>query len=152
MMTIKVRQFELSDEQEVIALWRESGLTVPWNDPHEDIQRKLSVQADLFLVGVDGTRIVAAMMVGYDGHRGSIFYLAVAPDLQGKGLGRRMVEEAEERLKALGCPKLNLLVRSSNQSVIEFYKRLGFSVDDVVNLGKRLEKDESTRGTLSEET
>ena len=151
-MTIKVRQFELSDEQEVIALWRESGLTVPWNDPHEDIQRKLSVQADLFLVGVDGTRIVAAMMVGYDGHRGSIFYLAVAPDLQGKGLGRRMVEEAEERLKALGCPKLNLLVRSSNQSVIEFYKRLGFSVDDVVNLGKRLEKDESTRGTLSEET
>ena len=136
----------------MIALWRESGLTVPWNDPHKDIRRKFSVQPDLFLVGVDGTRIVAAMMVGYEGHRGSIFYLAVAPDLQGKGLGRQMVEEAEKRLKALGCPKLNLLVRSSNQSVIEFYKRLGFSVDDVVNLGKRLEKDESTRGALSEET
>ena len=139
----KIRQFEPSDEQEVIALWRESGLTVPWNDPHKDIQRKFSVQPDLLLVGVHGTRIVASMMVGYDGHRGSIFYLAVVPDLQRKGIGRQMVEEAEKRLKALGCPKLNLLVRSSNQSGIAFYERLGFSVDDVVNLGKRLEKDEA---------
>ena len=145
---IKIRQFEPSDEPEVIALWRESGLTVPWNDPQKDIQRKLSVQPALFLVGVDGARIVAAMMVGYDRHRGSIFYLAVAPDLERKGIGRQMVQEAEKRLKAIGCPKLNLLVRSSNQPVIDFYRRLGFSVDDVVNLGKRLEKDESTRGAL----
>ena len=82
-------------------------------------------------------------MAGYDGHRGSIFYLAVAPDLQRKGIGRQMVEEAEKRLRAIGCPKVNLLVRSSNRQVMEFYQKLGFSADDVVNLGKRLEKDEA---------
>jgi ribosomal protein S18 acetylase RimI-like enzyme len=142
-MRIEIRQFEPSDGPEVIALWRESGLTVPWNDPKKDIGRKHSAQPELFLVGVDGTRVVASMMVGYDGHRGSIFYLAVIPELRRRGIGRQMVEEAEKRLKAVGCPKVNLLVRSSNQSVIEFYRRLGFSVDDVVNLGKRLEKEDA---------
>jgi len=86
-MKIEIRQFRPSDEADVIAPWRESGLTVRWNDPYKDIQRKLAVQPKLFLVEVHGAGIVAAMMVGYDGHRGSILYLAVAPDLQGKGIG-----------------------------------------------------------------
>ena len=104
-MKIEIRQFWPSDEADVIALWQESGLTVPWNDPHKDIQRKIAMQPDLFLVGVHDARIVAAMMVGYDGHRGSIFYLAVAPDLRRRGVRRQMVGEAEKRLKAIGCPK-----------------------------------------------
>jgi ribosomal protein S18 acetylase RimI-like enzyme len=77
-------------------------------------------------------------MAGYDGHRGWIYYLAVDPDYQRKHIGRRMMEKAESELQKLGCPKINLQVRTSNKAVISFYKRLGFSTDDVVGLGKRL--------------
>ena len=80
-------------------------------------------------------------MVGYEGHRGWINYLAVAPDCQVGGYGRRLMEEAEARLRGLGCPKINLQIRSSNTGVIEFYERIGFSIDDVVSMGKRLEED-----------
>jgi ribosomal protein S18 acetylase RimI-like enzyme len=82
-------------------------------------------------------------MVGYDGHRGRINYLAVASDSRHSGLGRRLIDEAETRLRALGCPKINLQVRSSNTDGIAFYERIGFSVDDVVSMGKRLEDDQS---------
>ena len=80
-------------------------------------------------------------MAGYEGHRDWINYLAVAPDLRKNGFGRRLMEEAEARLRALGCPKINLQVRSSNADVIEFYKGIGFSMDNVVSMGKRLEED-----------
>ena len=80
-------------------------------------------------------------MAGYEGHRGWINYLAVAPEHQGKGLGRAMMAEAERLLREAGCPKINLQVRSANAKVIEFYRRLGYTVDDVVSLGKRLEDD-----------
>jgi len=140
-MNIEIRQFRPSDETDVVALWQEAGLIVPWNDPRKDIRRKLGAQPELFLVGLDGGRIVAVIMAGYDGHRGSIFYLAVTSDLQRRGIGRQMVEEAANRLKAMGCPKVNLSVRTSNRSVIEFYRKLGYTVDDVVSMGKRLEKD-----------
>jgi ribosomal protein S18 acetylase RimI-like enzyme len=80
-------------------------------------------------------------MAGYEGHRGWLNYLAVVPDLRKKGLGRQMVEEAERKLRQLGCPKINLLVRTSNIDVLEFYQRLGFSKDDVVGMGKRSIKD-----------
>jgi len=81
-------------------------------------------------------------MAGYDGHRGWINYLAVHPNHQHNGLGGRMMDEAEIRLRAAGCPKINLQVRSTNTNTIEFYKKIGFKVDDVVSLGKRLEPDE----------
>jgi ribosomal protein S18 acetylase RimI-like enzyme len=80
-------------------------------------------------------------MAGYDGHRGWINYLAVHPQHRRSGIGRRMMDEAESRLQAAGCPKINLQVRSKNAEVIEFYKRIGFKTDDVVSLGKRLEPD-----------
>ncbi len=95
----------------------------------------------MFLVGLLGTRLIAAVIAGYEGHRGWINYLAVAQDSRGNGFGRRLMEEAEARLRALGCPKINLQVRSSNADVIEFYRRIGYSVDDVVSMGKRLEED-----------
>ena len=141
-MKLKIRPFVLSDEKAVIQLWTDCGLVVPWNNPHRDIRRKLRVQPDLFLVGCSGDQVVASVMAGYEGHRGWINYLAVHPRHQRKGIARRMMGEAESRLRAIGCPKINLQVRSTNTEVIEFYKNIGFKLDDVVSLGKRLEPDE----------
>lgn len=127
---------------QVVQLWTDCGLVVPWNNPHSDIQRKLGVQPELFLVGSLAGKIVATAMAGYDGHRGWINYLSVHPDHQRTGIGRCMMEEAEIRLRAAGCPKINLQVRRTNAKVIEFYKRIGYKLDDVVSFGKRLEPDE----------
>lgn len=141
-MSFLIRQYALHDESRVIQLWTECGLVVSWNDPRRDIQRKIEFQPELFLVGsLDGC-IVATVMAGYDGHRGWINYLAVHPDHQGGGIGRAIMEAAEIRLRGIGCPKINLQVRTSNTGVLEFYKRLGYAVDEVVGLGKRLEFDE----------
>jgi len=96
----------------------------------------------MFLVGCSDEQVIATVMAGYDGHRGWINYLAVHPDHQRAGIGRRMMEEAESRLRATGCPKINLQVRSGNAAVIEFYKTIGFRLDDVVSFGKRLDPDD----------
>jgi ribosomal protein S18 acetylase RimI-like enzyme len=137
-----IRPYRPADEEGVIALWRQCDLLRPWNDPRKDIRRKLAVSPDLFLVGVLDDEIVATAMVGYEGHRGWISYLGVAPAHQRKGLGRMLMAEAERLLRAAGCPKINLQVRTSNPAVIEFYRRLGFTLDDVVSMGKRLEADD----------
>lgn len=136
-----IRAFQLEDSGEIIALWKQCGLVRPNNDPVKDIARKLKVRADLFLVGVYKDKIIASAMVGYEGHRGWINYLAVAPEYQKCGYGRRMMEEAERLLRLEGCPKINLQVRTSNAAVLAFYATLGFVKDDVVSLGKRLEED-----------
>ena len=125
----------------MVALWRRCELTRPWNDPHKDIGRKLDVQRELFLVGVEAGLIVAAAMAGYDGHRGSVNYLAVDPAYRRRGFGRALMRSIEEALASRGCPKVNLLVRSTNAEVIAFYQRLGYARDDVVALGKRLIPD-----------
>jgi ribosomal protein S18 acetylase RimI-like enzyme len=140
--SLHIRPFEPGDAHAVVALWRRCDLVRPSNDPHKDIRRKLGVRPDLFLVGeVDGT-IVATIMAGFEGHRGWLNYLAVDPGHRRKGLAREIVTAAEHRLREAGCPKINLQVRSSNSGVIAFYRRLGYSVDDVVSMGKRLESDE----------
>ena len=141
MPELLIRPYHESDEDAVVALWRECGLVVPWNDPQKDIRRKLTVQRAMFLVGLVENKIVAAVMAGYEGHRGWINYLAVSPTCQKQGLGRRMMDEAEARLRKLGCPKINLQVRTSNTAVIDFYKALGYAIDDVVSMGKRLDPD-----------
>lgn len=134
-----IRPFRASDRAAVIALWDAAGLLRPWNDPDRDIDRKLSLDDELFLVGERDTgELVAVAMVGYDGHRGWVNYLGVDPTHQGLGLGRAMMREAERRLLALGCPKLNLQVRSGNASVLAFYRALGYEIDETVSLGKRL--------------
>ncbi|HVU22515.1 MAG TPA: GNAT family acetyltransferase [Opitutus sp.] len=136
-----IRPYREADEDPVIALWRACDLVRAWNDPHKDIARKLRVNREWFLVAeVDG-RVVGCVMAGYEGHRGWINYLAVAPDRQRGGLGRALMAEAERLLRAAGCPKINLQVRTGNTAVIAFYRRLGFVVDDVASLGKRLEAD-----------
>lgn len=132
-----IRPYRDTDEEVVIALWRACNLIVPWNDPRQEIRLKSEVQPELFLVGIAEECVVATVMAGYDGHRGWLYSLAVAPDRQRQGLGRRIVEEAEARLRALGCRKINLQVRASNAGVIDFYKRLGFAVEDHISMGKR---------------
>jgi ribosomal protein S18 acetylase RimI-like enzyme len=141
-LPMAIRTFRAEYEPGVIALWQQCGLSRPWNNPHRDIARKLQVRPDLFLVGVSDGRIVATVMAGYDGHRGWINYLAVAPDQQRRGLGRAIMREAERRLTAAGCPKINLQIRSENDDVIAFYRALGYVQDDVVSMGRRLERDE----------
>ena len=136
-----IRPFQPLDEEAVVKLWVECSLVVPWNNPHRDIHRKLKVQPEMFLVGKFEGEIVATVMAGYDGHRGWINYLAVAPGYQRTGFGRRLMEEAEMLLREAGCPKINLQVRTSNRDVIRFYESLGYDLDDVVSLGKRLVPD-----------
>ena len=140
-MQFRIRAYRLNDEQEVIQLWKRCGLVVPQNDPEKDIARKIAVQPELFLIGVMADRIVATVMAGYEGHRGWINYLAVAPEFQGQGLARRLMDAVESKLRDLGCPKINLQVRETNTAVIEFYERIGFKIDHVVSLGKKLVKD-----------
>ncbi|WP_419819189.1 GNAT family acetyltransferase [Glaciibacter flavus] len=140
-MSMVLRAFERDDADAVVALWRACGLVVPWNDPRRDIERKLGEQPELFRVGIDSGELMASVMVGYDGHRGWMNYLAVSPDRQGNGYGRDLVREAERLLTERGCPKLNLQVRASNRSVIDFYQAIGYSSDDVVSLGRRLIAD-----------
>ena len=142
MTELEIRSYKESDQEAVVNLWRECGLVTPWNDPVKDIGRKLRVQRDMFLIGSLGDRLVATVMAGYEGHRGWINYLAVAADCRKRGFGRRLMLEAEDRLKAMGCPKINLQVRTSNAEAVEFYTAVGYSVDDVVSMGKRLEEDE----------
>ena len=114
----------------------------PWNDPHKDIARKMKVNPGLFLVGEIDGEIVATAMAGYEGRRGWINYLAVAPTHRRRGLARALMAHAERLLRELGCPKINLQVRTSNSEVIEFYQRIGYAIDEVASLGKRLENDE----------
>ena len=141
MTELEIRTYRESDQDAVVGLWRECGLVVPQNDPKKDICRKLGIQRDLFLVGAMGSKLVATVMAGFDGHRGWINYLPVATGSQNRGLGRRMMDAAEARLREMGCPKINLQVRNSNADVIEFYRAIGYSVDDIVSMGKRLEED-----------
>jgi ribosomal protein S18 acetylase RimI-like enzyme len=139
---VEIRPYDPADEDAVVVLWERCGLTRPWNDPRKDIRRKLRVRPDLFLVAVVDGSVVGTVMAGYDGHRGWINYLGVDPAHQRRGLGRALMDEAERLLRAAGCPKINLQVRTSNAAAIEFYRAIGFAVDDVVSFGKRLEHDD----------
>lgn len=141
MTSLQIRTFRRHDEDAVVALWTRCDLVRPWNDPRRDIERKLRVQPELFLIGEAAGEIVGTVMAGYEGHRGWINYLAVDPEHRRRRFGRQLMAAAEERLRDLGCPKINLQVRSSNAEVLAFYDRLGFARDDVVSFGKRLIRD-----------
>ncbi|WED22823.1 GNAT family acetyltransferase [Vibrio sp. JC009] len=138
---MKIRAYTNNDKQKVIALWQECGLVAPQNNPAKDIERKLKVDPDLFLVGVKEDEIVATVMGGYEGHRGWINYLAVKTGHQRKGYGQQILKAVEGLIQEKGCPKINLQVRNTNTSVIEFYKAIGYADDNVAGLGKRLEHD-----------
>jgi len=143
---LTIRPYESGDRGAVVDLWHRCGLVMPWDDPHRDIALKLSVSPELFLVGMLGHRLVATAMLGYEGYRGCVSYLAVEPVFHRQGLGRVMMEAAEQHLASLGCPKINIQVRAANNGTVAFYRRLGYQVDPVTSLGKRLESDRREGG------
>lgn len=138
---MKIRPFRLADQKSVVQLWNQCGLVVTHNKPDRDIERKLRVNPEWFLVGEMDGDVIATCMAGFEGHRGWINYLAVRPDLQGHGFGKMIMGHAEAMLKAAGCPKINLQIRSTNQKVIRFYERVGYTQDPVLSMGKRLIPD-----------
>lgn len=136
-----IRPVTAADTSRAIELWTEAGLVRPWNDPQLDIERKLTVQPELFLVvEIDG-EVVATAMAGYEGHRGWVNYLAVATSHRGRGIARALMTRIETELEARGCPKLNLQVRADNADALGFYRALGYEPDGSISLGKRLIAD-----------
>jgi ribosomal protein S18 acetylase RimI-like enzyme len=136
-----IRSFAASDTNAVIQIWQNCGLTRAWNDPRKDIERKLTTQPELFLIVEDAGAVIATAMIGYDGHRGWVSYLAVAPNRRGEGHARALMAEAERLLIELGCPKLMLMVREDNSAVIELYEHFGYALEQTRVLGKRLIPD-----------
>ena len=138
--TLLGRPFSEVDEPSVVDLWNEvfPG-DPPRNEPRAVIGRKLQVQRELFLVGEFQGDVVGTVIAGFDGYRGWVYHLAVHPRVRRRGFGRELMREAEVRLRALGCPKVNLQVRSSNTRVVEFYEALGYSTEARASLGKVLE-------------
>lgn len=124
-----------------IKLWQDTGLTRPWNDPEADLRRAASGTASdvLAATGDDGA-LLATAMVGHDGHRGWVYYLAVHPALQRQGLGRQMMQACEAWIHSRGIPKIQLMVRATNTSALGFYQRLGYVDAQTTVLGRRLDQ------------
>lgn len=142
---VVVREATPQEDDVIVGLWQACGLTRPWNDPERDLARKRRDSPWGLLVAERGGDVVGTVMAGYDGHRGSIFYLAVRPDAQRAGVGSALMDAAERLLVARGCPKINLLVRPENTAVLSFYARRGYAVppagDQAILVGLRLEQD-----------
>lgn len=128
-----------ADVEKVVALWQRCGLTRPWNDPHADIALARRRDNSAVLVGRDSGAIVATIMVGHDGHRGWVYYVAVDPDCQKRGFGRVIMAAAEDWLRAAGISKLQLLVRRENAKANAFYGALGFELSTSVMFQKWLD-------------
>ncbi|CAI0693204.1 GNAT family acetyltransferase [Serratia proteamaculans] len=139
---MEIRVFRQDDFEEIITLWERCDLLRPWNDPEMDIERKLNHDPELFLVAEVGGEVVGSVMGGYDGHRGSAYYLGVHPDYRGRGIANALISRLEKKLIARGCPKIQLMVREDNDTVIEMYEKLGYEIQNVTSLGKRLIEDQ----------
>ena len=135
---IAIQPLRADEAGAAVALWQACGLTRPWNDPHADLALALSSPISTVLAGRLDGRLVATAMVGCDGHRGWVYYLAVDPELQRGGHGAAMMQAAEEWLKAQGAPKLNLMVRADNAAAAGFYEAIGYARSDVMVLQKVL--------------
>jgi len=137
-----ITTFEERFREDVVRLWRKCGLVRPWNDPNKDIDRKLTDRNGGFFLLFLGDLLIGSVMAGYDGHRGSIYYLGIDPAHQSSGLGRIMMAHCEAYLLERGCPKINLFVRQGNEAVIRFYDLLGYEEERAVAFGKRLIPDD----------
>ncbi len=138
-MSFQIIRYSPEYQSAVVDLWNKCNLIVPHNDPIEDIQNKLDFQPELFFIALLNGQLIGSIMVGYEGHRGWINYLAVLPSFQKRGYGKKLVNKAIVELRKIGCLKINLQVRRSNASVVEFYKHLGFDEEEErISLGMRL--------------
>ena len=133
-----MRDAEAADASDVIGLWEACGLTRPWNDPVADFTRAITGPASVVLLMHEDGALAASVMVGHDGHRGWVYYLAVAPDRRRAGLGRKMMDAAEAWLRDRGAPKIQLMVREDNEAALGFYEALGLERQKVVTLGRFL--------------
>jgi len=129
---MEIRPFEPRDETQVIALWERCGLTRPWNDPRKDIRRKLAVRPDRFLVGIEGGEVIASLMIGYDGHRGWVYYFGVAPQHRRKGHGRAMMAEAERLQGPAGLRHRKIEFLQGGDELIPAFQAAGWSADRLV--------------------
>jgi ribosomal protein S18 acetylase RimI-like enzyme len=136
---VSVRAATAADGEAAVALWEAAGLTRPWNDPRADFDLALKTGTSTLLLAEDDRALVGSVMVGFDGHRGWVYYLATAPDRRGQGIGRTLMSAAEDWLKTLGSPKIQLMVRGDNAMARGFYAALGYELQDVVTLGKRFQ-------------
>lgn len=136
---VSVRPATAADCNATIALWHKAGLTRPWNDPAADFTLAVAGPASCVLLATDGPDIVGSVMVGFDGHRGWVYYLASAPDRRGQGIGRALMGAAEQWLKARQAPKIQLMVRADNMVAKGFYAAIGYEEQPVVTIGKRLD-------------
>jgi ribosomal protein S18 acetylase RimI-like enzyme len=141
---LTIRPIADGEEESVIALWHACGLTRPWNDPARDLAFARGKPNSDVLVGLKESRIVASAMVGHDGHRGTMYYVSVTPDEQGRGYGRQLVAAAEAWLLKRGVWKANLLVRKGNEAVLGFYDGLGYAEGSAQQIEKWI--DPAKRG------
>jgi ribosomal protein S18 acetylase RimI-like enzyme len=137
-MNDRVRAADVGEAAAVIDLWQACGLTRPWNDPRDDFALALAGSTSTILIVRDGEAIIGSIMVGFDGHRGWVYYLAVAAGHRRNGLGRTLMAAAEAWLRARGAPKMQLMVRNGNVAALGFYAALGFERQELVALGKFL--------------
>ena len=141
---LSIATIEDGDIGAVIALWRRCELTRPWNDPASDIALARKGPNSAVLIGRDGSAVVASVLVGHDGHRGWVYYVAVDPDCQTRGYGRVIMDAAEQWLRGRGIEKLQLMVRSGNARVQGFYQALGYLEQERVIYAKWLDGREPT--------
>jgi ribosomal protein S18 acetylase RimI-like enzyme len=142
--TLAIARIEDGDVAAVIALWQRCGLTRPWNDPAADIALARRGAHSTILIGRDGGAIIASAMVGHDGHRGWVYYVATDPLHRGKGHGRAIMNAAEEWLRQAGIAKLQLMVRSDNTKVQAFYESIGYDEQERIIYAKWLDGREPT--------
>ena len=136
---MEIRPYQDQDKAGLLALWEEIfPAGSPHNDPQTSLENKLRVERDLVFVALIDGKVIGSVMGGYDGHRGWIYSLAVSPPFRRQGIASALMQTIEEKIKFLGCLKLNLQVVASNDEVIALYEELGFSVEDRISMGKKL--------------
>ena len=145
-MGITISPATAADHAAVIALWQAAGLTRPWNDPGADFDLALATPTSTVLLARDGAALAGSVMVGFDGHRGWVYYLASDPDRRYQGTGRALMQAAEAWLSARGCPKIQLMVRGDNTAARGFYQAIGYDLQDVVTIGRRLDGEGAIPG------
>jgi ribosomal protein S18 acetylase RimI-like enzyme len=143
-MTLAIAPLEDADIAAVVALWQRCGLTRPWNDPQADIALARQGSNSTILLGRDGDAVAASALVGHDGHRGAVYYVAVDPDHRDKGFGRAIMTAAEDWLRARGILKLNLMVRGDNAQVKAFYETLDYEEQERIVYAKWLDGRDPT--------
>ena len=138
-MNIIISEAQKRHTDDIVLVWEQTQLTRPWNDPVADVDLSLRAHSSILYVAENEEQVVGTVMAGYDGHRGWIYYLAVLPDYQGQGIGKKLYDMAHQWLKDQGAPKVHILIRDDNMTAVSFYERLGFEKSTSLLMGKVIE-------------